>query len=72
MVDDTTNVDRIFDSRLSYTKGSHLLYMLRWILGDNAFFTALRNYQTDPAIMYGFATTADLKTKLRSRQVEQI
>jgi hypothetical protein len=64
LVDDTTNVDRIFDSRLSYTKGSHLLYMLRWILGDNAFFTALRNYQTDPAIMYGFATTADLKRNL--------
>ncbi len=64
LVDDTTSVDRIFDSRLSYTKGSHLLYMLRWILGDNVFFTALRNYQTDPAIMYGFATTADLKRNL--------
>ncbi|MBD0366028.1 MAG: fibronectin type III domain-containing protein, partial [Flavisolibacter sp.] len=64
LVDDTTNVNRIFDDRLSYTKGSHLLYMLRWILGDNAFFTALRNYQTDPAIVYGFATTADLKRHL--------
>jgi hypothetical protein len=63
-VDDTTNVNRIFDSRLSYTKGSHLLYMLRWILGDNTFFTALRNYQTDPALIYGFATTADLKRNL--------
>jgi aminopeptidase N len=64
MVDDTTSVNRIFDSRLSYTKGSHLLYMLRWILGDNAFFTALRNYQIDPAIIYGFATTADLKRNM--------
>ncbi len=64
LVDDTTNVNRIFDDRLSYTKGSHLLYMLRWILGDNAFFTALRNYQTDPAIIYGFATTADLKRNM--------
>jgi hypothetical protein len=66
LVDDTTNVNRIFDDRLSYTKGSHLLYMLRWILGDNAFFTALRNYQTDPAIMYGFATTADLKRNMEA------
>lgn len=64
LVDDTTDVNRIFDSRLSYTKGSHLLYMLRWILGDNVFFTALRNYQTDPAVIYGFATTADLKRNL--------
>ncbi len=58
-VSDTTDVNRIFDSRLSYTKGSHLLYMLRWKLGDNVFFNALRNYQTDPAVIYGFARTAD-------------
>jgi aminopeptidase N len=63
-VSDTTDVNRIFDSRLSYTKGSHLLYMLRWKLGDNVFFNALRNYQTDPAIIYGFAKTADLKRNL--------
>jgi len=63
-VSDTTDVNRIFDSRLSYTKGSHLLYMLRWKLGDNIFFNALRNYQTDPAVIYGFAKTADLKRNL--------
>jgi hypothetical protein len=63
-VSDTTDVNRIFDSRLSYTKGSHLLYMLRWKLGDNIFFNALRNYQTDPAVIYGFARTADLKRNL--------
>jgi len=63
-VDDTTNVDRIFNSRLSYTKGSHLLYMLRFKLGDAVFFNALRNYQTDPAVVYGFARTADLKRNL--------
>jgi len=63
-VSDTTDVNRIFDSRLSYTKGSHLLYMLRWKLGDAVFFNALRNYQTDPAIIYGFARTADLKRNL--------
>ncbi len=63
-VSDTTDVNRIFDSRLSYTKGSHLLYMLRWILGDSVFFKALRNYQTDPAVIYGFAHTTDLKRNL--------
>ncbi|MCW3091939.1 MAG: Peptidase family [Ferruginibacter sp.] len=63
-VSDTNDVNRIFDSRLSYTKGSHLLYMLRWKLGDVIFFNALRNYQTDPAIVYGFARTADLKKHL--------
>ncbi len=64
MVDDTTSVDRIFDSRLSYLKGSHLLYMLRWILGDSAFFAGLNNYLQDPALAYGFARTQDLRKHL--------
>ena len=64
IVDDTTSVNRIFDSRLSYSKGSHLLYMLRWILSDSIFFAAIRNYQADPLLKYGFATTPDLKRHL--------
>jgi hypothetical protein len=63
-VDDTTNVGRIFDYRLSYLKGSHVLYMLRWIMGDNAFFTAINHYLSDPAVSYGFARTPDLKRNL--------
>lgn len=63
-VDDTTNVGRIFSGRLSYTKGSHLLYMLRWKLGDAAFFTGLRNYLKDPKLAYGFAMTTDLQRNL--------
>jgi aminopeptidase N len=63
-VDDTTNVNRIFSGRLSYTKGSHLLYMLRWILGDSVFFRAARKYLNDPKLAYGFARTEDLKRHL--------
>ena len=63
-VNDTTNLLRIFDQRLSYNKGSHLLYMLRFILGDNVFFKALRRYQSDPAVIYGNAHTSDLKRNL--------
>ena len=63
-VDDTTSVNRIFDSRLSYTKGSHLLYMLRWIMGDDRFFPAIRLYLEDSTIAYGFATTKDLQRNL--------
>jgi aminopeptidase N len=63
-VDDTTSVGRIFDGRLSYSKGSHLLYMLRWILGDSVFFKAARQYQKDPTVVYGFAKTTDLKRNL--------
>jgi aminopeptidase N len=63
-VDDTTNVGRIFDGRLSYNKGSCLIYMLRWKLGDDVFFRAMRRYHKDPKVIYGFAKTADLERNL--------
>ena len=63
-VTDTTNVSRIFDSRLTYTKGSHLLYMLRWILGDSVFFKGLRSYFNDPLISFGFARTTDFQRNM--------
>lgn len=63
-VEDTTNVGRIFSGRLSYDKGSYLLYMLRWKLGDAAFFNGLKKYLSDPALAYGFANTEDLRRNL--------
>ena len=60
-VDDTTSVSRIFDSRLTYTKGGWVLQMLRWKLGDENFFKAVKNYLEDPALAYRYAYTADLK-----------
>ncbi|MEO6819046.1 MAG: M1 family aminopeptidase [Ginsengibacter sp.] len=63
-VKDTTNVNRIFDSRLSYSKGGYLLTMLRWILGDSIFFKGLTNYFNDPSLAYGFAVTKDLQRNL--------
>ena len=63
-VDNVNDVNRIFSSRLSYNKGSHLLYMLRWILGDAVFFNAVRNYINDVSLVYKFATTANLKSHL--------
>jgi disulfide bond formation protein DsbB len=65
-VDNVNDVNRIFSNRLSYLKGSHLLYMLRWILGDATFFAAVNNYINDPALAYGYATTANLKTHLET------
>ena len=56
-VRDTSNVGRLFSSRLSYSKGAYLLHMLRWVLGDEPFFNAIRNYFEDPEVANGFATT---------------
>ena len=63
-VSDTTSVARIFDSRLSYAKGSYLLMMLRWILKDEVFFKAMKQYAEDPKLRFGYARTEDLKRNL--------
>lgn len=65
-VDDTTNINRIFDSRLSYRKGSYVLHSMRWLIGDSAFFAACRNYLNDPQAMYGFASTDLLKSHMEA------
>ncbi|MFY0602504.1 MAG: T9SS type A sorting domain-containing protein [Flavobacteriaceae bacterium] len=57
---DTTSIGRIFSSRLSYNKGSMVLHMLRYKLGDTAFFNALKSYLQDPKLAYGYAKTAQL------------
>lgn len=57
---DTTSVSRIFNGRLSYAKGAMILHQLRWIVGDVTFFTALRNYLTNPALANGFARSDHL------------
>jgi aminopeptidase N len=63
---DTTDVGRIFDSRLSYAKGAMILHQLRWIFGDSVFFAALNNYLYDAALTYGFARTEDFKAHFES------
>jgi len=61
---DTTDVFRLFDGRLSYTKGGMLVHMLRYILGNDVFFKAIRSYLDDPHLAYGYARTSDLKKHL--------
>ena len=65
-VDDTTQVWRIFSGRLTYRKGALLLHMLRWELGDEAFFQALQNYITDPDLSFGYARTPQLQAHLEA------
>ena len=61
-----TNVNRIFSSRLSYDKGAMVLEMLRFKMGDVAFFQALRNYLADTNLAYKYALTTDLKSHLET------
>ena len=58
---DTTTSNRIFNGRLSYRKAAFLLHMIRLRIGDDNFFTAIKNYLNDPLIAYKFALTENLK-----------
>ena len=55
-VADTANVSRLFNDRLSYSKGAYLLHMLRWEMGDERFFSGMKNYLEDPTVANGFAS----------------
>ncbi|WP_338409036.1 M1 family aminopeptidase [uncultured Flavobacterium sp.] len=60
------SVNRIFSSRLSYKKGAMVLEMLRWKMGDDMFFEALRNYLNDSSLAYAYALTPNLQTHLEA------
>jgi aminopeptidase N len=63
---DTSDIGRIFSGRLSYAKGAMVLHMMRWVIGDSAFFAATRNYLTDAGNAYAFARTPELKAHMEA------
>jgi len=63
---DTTEVSRVFDSKLSYTKAAYVLHQLRYQIGDVAFFEGLRTYLRDPENAFGFTSTENLKQHLEN------
>jgi len=71
-VSDTTSVSRIFNSRLTYKKGAMILHMLRYKLGDEAFFSGVKNYLADPKLAYSYAQTSDLQAHLELTSGEDL
>lgn len=63
-VKDTTNLNLIFNGRLSYNKGAAVVRMLQFLLGDDVFFKGVKSYLQDPKLAYGSVKTADLKKHL--------
>ncbi|SIO30117.1 Por secretion system C-terminal sorting domain-containing protein [Chryseobacterium scophthalmum] len=58
------NINSIFSGRLSYSKGGYVVRMMKWVLGDTAFYQALKEYHARPNLAYSYARTADLNTSL--------
>ncbi len=48
--EELSDENRIFDSSLSYDKGSWVLHMLRGMVGDTTFFDIMRAWTADPAV----------------------
>jgi len=63
-IPEPTSVSRIFSHDLSYLKGAWVLHMLRGVLGDEAFFSALTAYRQRFA--FGAASTEDFRTVAES------
>lgn len=59
-VHDTLNEARLFDARLTYSKGAYVLHIIRKQIGDSAFFKAIKAYVTDPELAYRTASTDQL------------
>ncbi len=69
-VADTTDIWRIFNWRLSYTKGAMVLNMLRLKLGDTDFFQGIQNYVN--AKNGGYATIPDFKDFLAAQSGQNL
>lgn len=59
------NTNVIFSSRLSYDKGGFVVRMMKWILGDEVFYSALKDYHSRPTLAYNYAKTVDLKNSFQ-------
>ena len=71
-IPDTTSVARMFNFRLTYQKGSIVLRMLRWKIGDEAFFQGCYNYINDPNLAYGYARTPDFIAHMEAASGEDL
>ena len=69
-VQDTSAVWRIFDGRLTYSKGAMVLNMLRLKLGDNNFFQGIRNYLNN--YKFHYALTPDLRQEFESQSGQNL
>lgn len=61
-VKDTSNIESIFDVRLSYRKASYFLHTIRWVIGDSAFYSGCKSYLNDSNLIYGYSNSNNLKT----------
>jgi aminopeptidase N len=63
-VENPPDEEILFNFATTYVKSGCVLHMLRYVLGDNLFFKALKDYAHDPEFMYKNAVTMDFIRKV--------
>ncbi len=58
------SVNRIFSGTVTYNKGSMVTHMLRYKMGDVAFYQAMNNYLSNVNYAYKYAITPDFQGQL--------
>lgn len=61
---DLGSVPTVFSGRLTYLKGGYVLRMMKWVLGDEVFYSMLKDYATNPNFAYQYAKTQDFKNQI--------
>jgi len=69
---DTTSVGRVFNGRLSYSKGSMVLHMLRKKLGDSPFYQGVQDYLVDVNHAFEYAKTAEFQAIMEQSSGEDL
>jgi aminopeptidase N len=62
----TPNINTLYNYAITYAKGSCVLHMLRYVVGDSLFFEILQSYASDPIHKYDIVSTADFNAKVNS------
>jgi len=60
----TPGINTLYNYAITYLKGSCVLHMLRYIIGDSLFFEVMNSYATDEDFKYKNAATADFNAKV--------
>ena len=62
----TPNINTLYNYAITYVKGSCVLHMLRYVVGDSLFFEILNTYTSDPSYKYDIVSTPDFNDKVNS------
>jgi aminopeptidase N len=62
----TPGINTLYNYAITYVKGSCVLHMLRYVVGDSLFFQLMHSYASDPVYKYDVVNTAIFNEKVNA------